>query len=328
MLHIRCGTDILWKLDDAGLPGRKLSWSDPLCEGPVPSADRATLRPIRAAWLARQYGVERDSDLKDLADADKVVDEAGSQDEVVLWFEADLFDQAILLHLLPRLADVCGSTTRLSLVTLHEYPGMKRFVGLGQLTAPQLGELFTSRADVSPEMVAAAREAWAAWVHPTPELIAGIASRAGSPMTYLPAAARRMLEQLPDVRTGLSRTERQGLEAVAGKAPSLHAAFAASQDLEERPWQGDAMFFATMWELTQGAAPLLEAEGGWPTLTDGRKNPKLALTARGRVVLQGEVDYWSEAGRERWLCGTRLGAGVSDWRWDPSINAPRRAARR
>ncbi len=100
-------------------------------------------------------------------------------------------------------------------------------------------------------------------------------------MTYLPAAARRMLEQLPDVRSGLSRTERQGLEAVAGKAPSLHAAFAASQDMEERPWQGDSMFFATMWDLTQGAAPLLEAEGGWPTLTDGRKNPKLALTRAG-----------------------------------------------
>lgn len=326
MLHIRCGTDILWKLDDAGLPGRKLSWSDPLCEGPVPSADRATLRPIRAAWLARHYGIETDADLKDLDDADTVVDEAGSQDEVVLWFEADLFDQAILLHLLPRLADVCGSATRLSLVTLHAFPGMKRFIGLGQLTAPQLGELFTRRTDVTTEMIATAREAWTAWVHPTPELLAGIASRAASPMAYLPAAARRMLEELPDVRSGLSRTERQGLEAVAGKAPSLHAAFAASQDLEERPWQGDAMFFATMWELSQGADPLLEAEGGWPTLTDGRKNPKLALTARGRAVLQGEVDFRVGATGERWLAGTRLGTGASDWRWDPAINGPRRAA--
>ena len=34
---------------------------------------------------------------------DAAVDAAGSQDEVVLWFEADLYDQAILLHLLPRL---------------------------------------------------------------------------------------------------------------------------------------------------------------------------------------------------------------------------------
>ncbi len=328
MLHIRCGTDILWKLDDANLPGRKLSWSDPLCEGPVPSASRDTLRPIRAAWLARHYGVERDTDLKVLTDADRVVDDAGSQDEVVLWFEADLYDQSILVHLLPRLALACGTSTRLTLVTLHEYPGMKRFIGLGQLSAPQLGELFTTRVVVSAEMVDAAREAWAAWVHPTPERLAGIAARSTSALPYLPAAVQRMLEELPDARTGLSRTERQGLQVVAGKAPSLHAAFVASQDLEERPWQGDAMFFSAMWELTQGAAPLLEAAGGWPELTDARRNPALALTARGRAVLQGEVDHWSEGGRERWLGGTHLGAGTSDWRWDTALKAPRRATRR
>ena len=328
MLHIRCGTDILWKLDDAGIPGRKLSWSDPLCEGPVPSADRSALRPIRAQWLARHYGIERDSDLKDLTDADAVVDDAGSHDEVVLWFEADLFDQAILLHLLPRVADACSGSSLLSLVTLHEYPGMMRFVGLGQLSASQLGELFGRRVPVSPEMIVAAREAWVAWVHPTPELLAGIASRSWSPMTYLPAAARRMLEELPDSRTGLSRIERQGLEAVAGKAASLHAAFAASQDMEDRPWQGDSMFFAMMWELTQGPMPLLEAEGGWPRLSDGRQNPKLSLTAKGRAVLQGEVDYWSVAGRERWLGGTRLGGGAVDWRWDSSVSALRCAEAR
>jgi hypothetical protein len=323
MLHIRCGTDILWKLDDAGIPGRKLSWSDPLCEGPVPFADRALLRPVRAGWLSRHYGVERDSDLKDLADADQVVDDAGSQDEVVLWFEADLFDQAILLHLLPRVRHAAGANTRLSLVTLHEFPGMKRFIGLGQLTAPQLLELFNRRIDVPAAMVTAADEAWSAWTHSTPELIDAIAARGSSAMTYLPAAARRMLEQLPDARTGLSRTERQGLEAVAGPSPSLHAAFATSQDMEERPWQGDSMFFATMWDLSQGPSALLSADGGWPTLTDGRKNPKLALTERGRAVLEGKLDFSEGREGERWVAGTRLAAGAPDWRWDRAAGAVR-----
>jgi len=328
MLHIRCGTDILWKLDDAGVPGRKLSWSDPLCEGPVPSADRASLRPVRAAWLSRHYGASHDADLKDLVEADQVVDEAGTQDEVVLWFEADLFDQAILLHLLPRLADACGSATRLSLVTLHEYPGMKRFIGLGQLSAPQLSDLFQCRVDVTAEMIGAAREAWSAWVHPTPERLADIAARATSPLTYVPAAARRMLEQLPDVRTGLSRTERQGLQAVGGNAPSLHAAFVASQDMEERPWQGDSMFFATMWELMQEPEPLLMAEGAWPTLSEGRKNPTLALTQRGRAVLRGEFDWQRSAKGEHWVAGTRLQGGADDWRWDAGVGRAVRGASR
>lgn len=328
MLHLRCGTDILWKLDDAGVPGRKVSWADPLCEGPVPSADRAALRPIRASWLAREYGIERDTDLKELVDSDRAVDEAGKEDEVVLWFEADLYDQAILVHLLPRLADVLTPATKLTLVTLHEYPGMKRFIGLGQLNAGQLGELFTRRVPVTAPMVSAAREAWKAWVHPTPDLLSAIAIQKASALPYLPAAARRMLEQLPDVRTGLSRTERQGLEAVDTVAPTLHGAWVASQNAEERPWQGDSMFFSVMWQLTQGRAPLLAAQGGWPSLTDGRRNPTLSLTSHGRAVLAGERDYWAEAGIERWVGGTRLGAGSTDWRWDPANGVAQRGSRR
>jgi hypothetical protein len=93
--------------------------------------------------------------------------------------------------------------------------------------------------------------------------------------------------------------------------------------MEERPWQGDSMFFATMWDLTQGAGPLLEAAGGWPILTDGRKNPQLALTARGRAVLRGDEDFWRDYDGERWVGGTRLGSGAADWRWDAEASMPR-----
>jgi hypothetical protein len=101
---------------------------------------------------------------------------------VVLWFEADLFDQAILLHLLPTTADACGNATRLSLVTLHEYPGMKRFIGWDS-SAPRSSVSFSARVDVTAGMIGAAREAWSAWVHPTPERLADIAARATSPLT-------------------------------------------------------------------------------------------------------------------------------------------------
>ena len=34
-LHIRCGEDILEKLDQAGMPGDKIRWTDVLSEGPL-----------------------------------------------------------------------------------------------------------------------------------------------------------------------------------------------------------------------------------------------------------------------------------------------------
>jgi hypothetical protein len=137
-----------------------------------------------------------------------------------------------------------------------------------------------------------------------------------------------MLEQLPACATGLSRTERQGLEAVAGSAPSLHAAFAASQDMEEAPLAGRLDVLRDDVGLDAGPEPLLMAEGSWPTLSEGRKNPTLALTQRGRAVLRGEFDWQRSPKGEHWVAGTRLQGGVDDWRWDAGVGRAVRGASR
>ena len=76
------------------------------------------------------------------------------------------------------------------------------------------------------------------------------------------------------------------------------------------------MYFANMHALASGAAPLLVAEGGWPSVSDGRRNPRVTLTPLAHEVLDGKVDWWPRSGRTRWVAGTELGAGNIDWRWD------------
>lgn len=324
MLHLRCGTDILWKLDEAGVPGRKVSWADPLCQGPVPVADRAALRPVRAAFLAGHFGPQNDLHILDLQDADAAVDGAAAEDEVVLWFEADLFDQAILVHLLPRLGHLLLSSTRLSIVTLHAYPGVSRFIGLGQLNAAQLGKLFQERRPVSPDMVATATTAWAAWCSPTPEALEGLAREEARAMPYLQAAVARLLEELPEVTSGLGRTERTGLTTISQGSTTLFDSFREVQEQEERPWLGDAMYFTMMRELTTGPAPLIAFEGNWPSAQGGNSNPAVVPTAEGQAVLAGELDWWPVSGRRAWLGGTELGPGMADWRWDARDRKVRR----
>lgn len=312
MLHLRCGDDILHKLEAAGLPGRRVSWSDPLCEGPVPSADRAVLRPMRAAWLQAHFGIQTGTTLDDLVHADRQLDAALDEDEVVLWFEADLFDQAILAWLLTRLAP---ARERLRLVTLHAYPGVARFIGLGQLNPAQLAALFATRQPVTDAMVSEAAAAWAAWTAPTPGPLAEIARRPPGALPYLPAAVQRLLEELPGLPTGLGRTERQGLMAIRDGATSLHESFSRAQEHEERPWAGDTMYYATMHPLAGGPSPLLQVDG-WSQVGDARLNPRVALTALATDVLDGTVDWWALSGATRWVGGTELGAGRPDWRWD------------
>ncbi len=54
-------------------------------------------------------------------------------DEVVLWFEHDLFDQLLLVRHLDWFSRRDLGRTALSLICVGEFPGFEPFHGLGQL---------------------------------------------------------------------------------------------------------------------------------------------------------------------------------------------------
>ena len=62
-------------------------------------------------------------------------------DEVVLWFEHDLFDQLLLIRHLDWFSRRDLGRTKLSLICIGEFPGFEPFHGLGQLDADQLTSL-------------------------------------------------------------------------------------------------------------------------------------------------------------------------------------------
>src|SRR5690349_17677172 len=101
MIHIRCGDDILGRLEDAGLPGEFARWSDPLCQGPTPAhlQGEAWTR-MRAEFIADHYEVPSENALEYLREQDRALEKSARHDRVCLWFEHDLFDQTILIYLL------------------------------------------------------------------------------------------------------------------------------------------------------------------------------------------------------------------------------------
>jgi hypothetical protein len=315
MLHIRCGEDILAKLDLAGVPGRKLSWADPLCEGPWLPYERAFARPVRARFLAERYALDFMSSLDALATADEALEGAADEGEVVLWFEHDLFDQPILAWLLTQLAPFAERGVRVSLVQLGDHPSVERFVGLGQLDAPTLGALFPRREPVRAETFALAERAVQAWSAPDPAALEDL-RRPDPALPHLAAAIERYLAEYPSAGDGLALSERMGLEAIADGVRTARAVFAHVQQREARPWMGDAMLFARLRVLSEGAAPLLRVDGAWPTLDDAVGDPGLSLTDTGRRVLAGEADWLAVQPQERWMGGVHLRPGGTDWRWD------------
>ena len=332
MIHFTNGDSAAEPLRASGVGGRVVIAADVLHEGPcLADLDRAGFREVRAQYLASSGYTTLDEARRRLADCDAGIDAAGDEDEVVLWFEHDLFDQLNLIWLLNGLQQAGVSCERVRLVVIGEHPEIPEFHGLGQLSAAQLAALFPSRTSATADAFAEARRAWAAVCEPTPLALAGIAApparrRAGSAaprphdatahnhLPWLPGALWRLLEELPGA-DGLSRTERQGLEAVAGGARTLGEAFAGSAAREERVFLGDLSFLAAMLRLTRAPRPLLTLDMAHAELGAHLHHARVALTDEGQQVLAGALDHAAVNGLDRWVGGVHLQGTSPRWRW-------------
>src|SRR5688572_27998219 len=136
MLHIHNGDASADTAKQSTLPGEHLAWRESLMTGPTPAGlSGREWRSLRAQHLSEAYGVDFKECEQELLDQEKKLASFGEHDEVVLWFEHDLFCQTNLLYLLNWFEQQDMGNTRLSLICIGEFPGKENFRGLGELNA-------------------------------------------------------------------------------------------------------------------------------------------------------------------------------------------------
>jgi DNA-binding transcriptional MerR regulator len=323
MLHVTNGDSAGNTLRRTSIGGAVLSWDDVLHEGPVPAVPREELRHVRARFLSEcGWGTTR-TILHSLERRDRQVELAAREGRhLVLWFEHDLYDQLQLLQILAQLDDAGGGLGQVELLNVDSFPGRPDFHGLGELHAHELESLWPERRPMTGEAVALGRRAWDAFCAPDPDALTGFLADDAAELPFLGAAFHRLLEELPDSRTGLSRSERQLLELLLDGPRRPGRLFVDSQGREEAPFAGDAWVWRRLAELGAGDDALLACADGSPIpppppLGDGRRFAavELALTDAGRAVLAGDVDRVELLGIDRWVGGTHLHDGHVP-RWD------------
>jgi hypothetical protein len=292
------------QLRETGLQGEVLAWKDVLHEGPVPAGlTLEEMRPVRARFLAGLSGRLESEVLRDLEGRDEVLAAFHQQEEVVLWFEHDLYDQLQLIQVLDWFSRQDLRGTKLSLILVEQY--------LGQLRPEQLFSLYPTRHAVTAAEFQLAGRAWLAFCAPDPNYLAALLQEDTSALPYLHGAWLRHLEQFPSARNGLSRTERQILEIVQAGVSRVGAIFCADRDREERIFMGDLVFISYVRGLADARVPLLriiqQQNPFWKT--------EVEITPSGRAVLAGASDHVRLNGIDRWLGGVHLRGG-NVWRWD------------
>jgi hypothetical protein len=322
-LHVTNGESAARGLRLTALGGAVLAWNDVLHEGPLPRLPPAELRGRRAAFLSEcGWGTGR-TIAADLERRDRVFERAlQERQRVVLWFEHDLVDQLQLLQILASYVAPRRDEARVELINVGEVEGRPDFRGLGELRPLELEGLWDRRRPLTAEPAELATRAWEAVCSPDPTAIETLLAGETEALPFLGAALRRLLEEFPDTASGLSRTERQLLEALADAPRTPIELLVDNGRREEAPFMGDAWLWLHLAGLARDPQALVVRDDGAPLgLPPPRGDggsfaaTRVRLTQTGERVLAGTADRIAITGIDRWIGGVHVHAGRS-WRWD------------
>jgi hypothetical protein len=318
MLHILNGDSMRMGIERSGIPGSFVVWPDILYEGPTPLTTGEEWIAARARHLSGVSGSSVDEIAGGYRRNDGVLESFRDHDETVFWLEHDLFDQLLLIRHLWWLkqrgvegvdgAERAARAVKTSLVCHHTY--------LGPLKPDAFPPLFAGRQAITNAQLELGSRAWIAVCGSDPSRLVPFATEPSTHLLFLAPALRRFLEEYPSAANGLSRTERQILNAASDGPITINRAFRASAELEEAIFMGDSSFFAIVDALAAGRHPLLTIGEDSEQVRNAAERT-IRLTDTGRAVLSGRADHIALNGIDRWLGGVHLTA-PRGWRWTGS----------
>ncbi|MDX6611922.1 MAG: hypothetical protein QOD75_1108 [Blastocatellia bacterium] len=274
---------------------------------------------MRAKHLSSAYDLAIEECENDLRRQEEALERFSEHEEVVLWFEHDLFCQIHLVYLLNWFAQRERGPTKLSLICIGAFPGIKEFRGLGELSGEQMMSLFGKRHEVTVAELDLGSTSWAAYSSPDPRDLVTLLASDTSALPFLGAALQKHLARFPSLRNGLGQIENRALNLIAGGAAQFGPLFEAFGKAEPIYGLGDAQFMLLLRQLAKGQLPLLTiVNGDGATLASHSDFSKTSftLTRHGDSVLRGEDDYVAQNGIEAWLGGVNLAGPDPQWRWD------------
>lgn len=282
-------------------------FDDPMVMGPVPTLPEPEYWQVRSAYAQQAFGLAASDIAQRQATQRSALAQLHADSEVVLWCEADAYDQLFLIRLL---ASLSSRPRRLELIEIAQVPGVERFIGIGQLAPDLLAWLWPQRRSLGDDALALARQTWAAYTAPDPRQWAQLAGQQHPVLPLLGPALARQLQELPGVDDGLSLTERLVLRILGehGELPAGRVFAQLMQHDEPLPYLGDLMFHALLRPLIDAPQPLLrEGQGNtWPQRL-------LQLTELGDRVLTGQAHWLDQQPPERWVGGVHLAVGKTPW---------------
>ena len=212
-LHITNGDDFSKNIEELQLPGEIIVWREMLCEGPTSTIlDSVEFYKLRKDFLGKTYNIAAEDYDRQFIDELNKLTVANGYDEVVLWFEFDLFSHinmlAVISHLLENKKNI-----PVFLVCSKRLENEKEFTPLSQLPLKHLKNHYEARIPLELEDLETAALIWQLYNADNPQkLISQIKKKTN--FEYLSSCIRAHIERFPNASTGINTLERNVLKLI------------------------------------------------------------------------------------------------------------------
>ncbi|MFT0715602.1 DUF1835 domain-containing protein [Flagellimonas lutimaris] len=279
LLHITNGDSFTSRLQSLQFNGDVITWREMLCEGKTLSTvGSESFWKTRFEFLNKNYQVSKSWFIEKTLKEYRSLCNHKQQDQIVLWFEYDLFCQINMLAVISWLK-THRRHAEISLVCSGKVEGSDKLYGLNELNDEKLLELYENKKVLSQDDIEYADYIWQLYCSDNPIRLENQIANNDFQFEYLSDALKTHLKRFPTIKNGLNDLENHILEVAKQEKPGSRKELMR----ELLTNQGFYGFGDTQYDrIISSLKPLFSSFD------------PVKLTKRGLDVLKLEANYYSE----------------------------------
>lgn len=289
-LHIVNGDSLTEQMQELNLPGEIVVWRELLCEGPTQKEINADFFKLRKKFLLKTYNISADNYEERFISEIKRLKSIKDYDNVVLWFEFDLFCHINMLAAISVLTDKHAEIP-ISLICSKKLQGEKEFQPLSQLSSKELENHYKNSIQLTTEDIETAILIWELYCGDNP-LKLKPQIKVNTNFEYLSSCVRAHVERFPNSITGINSLERNVLRLIEkhdiknknhllGYALQYQGYYGYSDNQMQRLIDKLSIFYEDL-------------------------EDKMVLSEKGQLALEGKKNFYRELKNEEYFGGTKM----------------------
>lgn len=218
-LHITNGDSFTQKLKSLQLKGDIITWREMLCEGKTETnVGSESFWKTRFEFLHKNYKVSKSWFVEKTLKEYRSLCNHKQQDQIILWFEYDLFCQVNMLAVLSWLKKH-RRYAEIYLVCSGNEDQTDKLYGLNDLSDEYLLRMFDKKTKLSQNDIEYADYVWQLYCSDNPIRLENLMDYDSYQYDYLSDAIKSHLKRFPTIKNGLNEMENRILEMAIQEKP-------------------------------------------------------------------------------------------------------------